>query len=412
MPVSIEKDDSKLKAWCQKELSKLLGFPVEEELVSYLMSMQTAKDVKEYLEDLLGTKSDAFQKEFLSHWHPPQRVPTLLGPLEAQILERPSQEDMVLFRGDGGGGSGGGKGGGSSSKTDRTKKDYSSVAHAPPPGFSRAQATPSSAAAAPPWKSSHAPDSHLTRPPPGLTSASLSTTRQSGGQRSVTSTAPTKKRKFVPLMSREGQSRTAMHLPGRHVCQCLAQKHDLVNNCVECGRIVCSQEGAGPCIFCGSLIFPPDEEKMLAKDSKKAQKIKEKLIKQYNLQEGERAFEHFKTVQSSIGLEKAVHHKDKLLDFDQTSAQRTHVLDDERDFFNVDATSWKSPQEKAALVQREEELREKKFGSHRNRAVTLDIAGRRVVEEHSEIGGGPSVYPRLCISMYYWRVNAFRRLPI
>jgi hypothetical protein len=385
MPVSIEKDDSKLKAWCQKELSKLLGFPVEEELVSYLMSMQTAKDVKEYLEDLLGTKSDAFQKEFLSHWHPPQRVPTLLGPLEAQILERPSQEDMVLFRGDGGGGSGGGKGGGSSSKTDRTKKDYSSVAHAPPPGFSRAQATPSSAAAAPPWKSSHAPDSHLTRPPPGLTSASLSTTRQSGGQRSVTSTAPTKKRKFVPLMSREGQSRTAMHLPGRHVCQCLAQKHDLVNNCVECGRIVCSQEGAGPCIFCGSLIFPPDEEKMLAKDSKKAQKIKEKLIKQYNLQEGERAFEHFKTVQSSIGLEKAVHHKDKLLDFDQTSAQRTHVLDDERDFFNVDATSWKSPQEKAALVQREEELREKKFGSHRNRAVTLDIAGRRVVEEHSEI---------------------------
>ena len=86
------------------------------------MSMQTAKDVREYLEDLLGTKSDAFQKEFLSHWHPPQRVPTLLAPLEAQILERPSQEDMVLFRGDGGGGSAGGKSGGGSSKTDKTKK--------------------------------------------------------------------------------------------------------------------------------------------------------------------------------------------------------------------------------------------------------------------------------------------------
>ena len=114
--------------------------------------------------------------------------------------------------------------------------------HGPPPGFSRAQATPSSAAAAPPWKSSHAPDSHLTRPPPGLSSSSShSTSRQSGGQSSVTSTASTKKQKFVPLMSREGQSRMAMQLPGRHVCQCLAQKHDLVNNCVECGRIVCSQ---------------------------------------------------------------------------------------------------------------------------------------------------------------------------
>jgi hypothetical protein len=125
---------------------------------------------------------------------------------------------------------------------------------------------------------------------------------------------------------------------------------------------------------------------MLAKESKKAQKIKEKLIKQYNLQEGERAFEHFKTVQSSQGLERAVEHRDKLLNFDQTSAQRTHVLDDERDFFAVDATSWTSPEEKAALQKREEELREKKFGSRRNKAFTLDIAGRKVLEDRrSEI---------------------------
>ena len=37
-----------------------------------------------------------------------------------------------------------------------------------------------------------------------------------------------------------------------------------------------------------------------------------------HLQEGERAFEHFKSVQSSTGLDKAMQHKDKLLDFDQT----------------------------------------------------------------------------------------------
>ena len=34
-------------------------------------------------------------------------------------------------------------------------------------------------------------------------------------------------------------------LPGRHPCQCLAQKHKLVNNCSSCGRIVCEQEGSG-----------------------------------------------------------------------------------------------------------------------------------------------------------------------
>ena len=67
------------------------------------------------------------------------------------------------------------------------------------------------------------------------------------------------------------------------------------------------------------------------------------------------------------------------------------MLDDERDFFNVDATSWTTPEEKAELVKREEQLREKKFGSRRGRAVTLDIAGKKVVEERSEIGerGGP-----------------------
>ena len=49
------------------------------------------------------------------------------------------------------------------------------------------------------------------------------------------------KQKYVPLLSAEGQSRATMQLPGRHACHCLAQKHALVNNCIECGRIVCAQ---------------------------------------------------------------------------------------------------------------------------------------------------------------------------
>ena len=68
------------------------------------------------------------------------------------------------------------------------------------------------------------------------------------------------------------------------------------------------------------------------------------------------------------------------------SAQRTHVLDDEHDFFAVDVSSWASPEEKAALQQREKELRERKYGSRKNKTFTLDFAGRKVVEDHSEIG--------------------------
>ena len=52
-----------------------------------------------------------------------------------------------------------------------------------------------------------------------------------------------KKTKFVALYSNEGKAKDVVLLKGRHVCECMATKHDLVNNCLQCGKIVCSQEG-------------------------------------------------------------------------------------------------------------------------------------------------------------------------
>ncbi len=42
---------------------------------------------------------------------------------------------------------------------------------------------------------------------------------------------------------------------GRERCECQAVKHALINNCLSCGRIVCLQEGAGPCFFCGEIVI-------------------------------------------------------------------------------------------------------------------------------------------------------------
>jgi hypothetical protein len=36
----------------------------------------------------------------------------------------------------------------------------------------------------------------------------------------------------------------------RIACDCQAQEHTLITNCLECGRIICMQEGRGPCLFC------------------------------------------------------------------------------------------------------------------------------------------------------------------
>lgn len=70
----------------------------------------------------------------------------------------------------------------------------------------------------------------------------------------VKAAKPLKKSKYSPLFSREGQAKLVVHLPGRVACQCQASKHKLINNCLICGRIVCGQEGSGPCMFCGNLV--------------------------------------------------------------------------------------------------------------------------------------------------------------
>lgn len=41
---------------------------------------------------------------------------------------------------------------------------------------------------------------------------------------------------------------------GRQRCDCQAVRHALVNNCLSCGRVVCVQEGSGPCFFCGEIV--------------------------------------------------------------------------------------------------------------------------------------------------------------
>ena len=71
---------------------------------------------------------------------------------------------------------------------------------------------------------------------------------------SSSSNSSKKKPKYVSLYTKEGQDKLAVLIPGRHTCECLGQKHKLINNCLVCGRIVCEQEGSGPCLFCGALV--------------------------------------------------------------------------------------------------------------------------------------------------------------
>lgn len=123
------------------------------------------------------------------------------------------------------------------------------------------------------------------------------------------SSSTKKKSKFVNLYNKDGQDKQVILLPGRHPCECLAQKHKLINNCINCGRIACEQEGSGPCLFCGSLVrnnfeswiilflncwqfssilsslisfliqvCTREEQEILQRDSNKSQKLRKKLM--------------------------------------------------------------------------------------------------------------------------------------
>ncbi|GBM54625.1 Activating signal cointegrator 1 [Araneus ventricosus] len=68
--------------------------------------------------------------------------------------------------------------------------------------------------------------------------------------------------KFLPLNPVD-IAKEKILLPGRRPCTCEATKHALINNCLECGRIVCEQEGSGLCFTCGSLVCTPKEQAII-----------------------------------------------------------------------------------------------------------------------------------------------------
>lgn len=177
-------------------------------------------------------------------------------------------------------------------------------------------------------------------------------------------TGAKRKTKFYNFYGKDGQANDVVLLKGRNRCDCQASKHKLVNNCMGCGRIVCEQEGGGACFFCGNLVCSEDDQKLINSQTKKGDNLKKSLMEQ----------------KRPKGLDEAMAQRDRLLEFDRQSERRTTVIDDESDYFKSNSV-WLSEEEKKKLVTLEEQLRDQKHSSRLSRKVTLDFAGRQVVEE-------------------------------
>ncbi|VVC34702.1 Zinc finger, C2HC5-type,Zinc finger, RING/FYVE/PHD-type,ASCH domain,PUA-like domain [Cinara cedri] len=173
-----------------------------------------------------------------------------------------------------------------------------------------------------------------------------------------------KQKKYVNIFSDEGQNCQEVFLKGRHKCNCEASKHGLINNCLKCGRIVCKQEGSGACVVCGELVCSNDELFILSYKNSESRKLHKKLSRL--------------TINDTTN-DKALEHRNTLLEFDRTSAKRTTVIDDQMDYYSAN-NGWLSSKQREQLKAKGEELHEKKHGSKKTKKITIDFAGRQAYE--------------------------------
>ncbi|KFD63042.1 hypothetical protein M514_11719 [Trichuris suis] len=161
-------------------------------------------------------------------------------------------------------------------------------------------------------------------------------------------------------------------LPGKHFCDCQGTEHEPLMNCLQCGRITCKQEGSGPCSFCGNLVCTLEEEAILKRGGEGAFLLMQKL------NPGAKTLPTIADV--TADLQKALDIKDRLLEYQRESAQRTTVFDDQADYYNM-TSAWINPEKKAQLQERYDMLLNKKYGSKLHKPVMLKFAGEEIVEE-------------------------------
>lgn len=192
----------------------------------------------------------------------------------------------------------------------------------------------------------------------------------------------------------------------RKPCQCQATKHPLLTaapNCLNCGKIICTAEGVGPCSFCESPVLSKEQQLALIAEAKR----KRAEHKQAQNQPAKRApgsannggraayasklggghiSSYGSPYQSSDDDDsrlKAEQHKEKLLEFQRTSAQRSTVIDQATDFeLPTDQSNpWLTSQEKALMLKKQQSnLRriERKGQSNRHKVMTIDVQTKQV----------------------------------
>ena len=63
-------------------------------------------------------------------------------------------------------------------------------------------------------------------------------------------------------------------------CGCFGTEHEVINNCLNCGRIICAREGERPCPYCGTPVLSDETLSDPALVEKKQKEIQKKVGEQ------------------------------------------------------------------------------------------------------------------------------------
>jgi hypothetical protein len=173
--------------------------------------------------------------------------------------------------------------------------------------------------------------------------------------------------------------------PKKKGCGCQATRHACVGSCIGCGRVYCEEESefvGAKCLFCkGESVFASLSASGLSQQSLNGSSDGDQM-------------------QSMI---RAYTNKDRLLQYDQENAQRTHVHDAQADYY--ESSTWLSAEEKATIDAKRKRARDAKLPSNRRYQMNmaLDASGRKVTantrvvvdedEDEEEEGEGGGMEP-------------------
>ncbi|ORZ14191.1 putative zinc finger motif, C2HC5-type-domain-containing protein [Absidia repens] len=379
--------------WVIDQLGVFLGFDPETlqtQVLPYLSSFDSPTALSEHLQDMLGTSDDTLN---FIHTYVQHRFPSKPPAQQQQKQQKQQKQQQSVNT--------------TSSSSTTNKKDASQFPSLPPNANGPTTSWPGNMTVY--MKESDRGTGKSTKNKKASTKPQNNTSNGNSSGSLVSDRLEKKKNKNsntnnMTLESALKELDINVHQgKKRQICNCQATKHDLLviaPNCLNCGKIICVVEGIGPCSFCGTPVLSKEQQISLIADAKKKRSEAKQLQHQQLQQERKAA----KATTQSIGYaskvsgdvvskyvfdqqvedeqrQRAEQHKEKLLEFQRTSAQRSTVIDQATDFTlpTDQSNPWMTAQEKAMQLKKQQANMRRLDGgrSSQRRVLTIDIGSKQ-----------------------------------